>query len=332
MSTSRRRFVQGAGALGLGLLTGCGRWPWQAQPPTRVPRIGYLGLTAGATTGTTGFQQGLLELGWVDGQNLTIEWRWAEGRPERLPALAAELVHLNVDIIVAVATSAALAAKNATATIPIVFLNVGDPLYSGLVPSLSHPGGHITGLTQFGAQLSGKRLELLKESLPGIIQVAVLWDPSTVGNSPSFKETELAAQTLGLRMHPVEAQAVEELDSAFQAATAVGAEGIVVLPHPVYAEARGRIVGLVAVTRLPAIYDTRLFVDAGGLMSYGPNTAAISRRGAAYVDKILKGAKPADLPVEQPTIFDFTINLKAAQALGLTIPQHVLLQATEVIQ
>ncbi len=264
-----------------------------------------------------------------------IEYRDAEGKLERLPALAAELVALKVDVIVAPNTPAALAAKHATRTLPIVFIGAGDPVTSGLVTSLARPGGNVTGLSVLSTELVGKWLELLKQAVPGVSRVAVLWQPGAMDertDKEMQKEAEVAAQALGVRLQFVEARGPADFDRAFSDMTRARAGALTVRPAPMFISERRRLVDLAAKNRLPAVYAWREFVDAGGLMAYGPNLADLYRRAATYVDKILKGAKPADLPVEQPTKFELVINLKTAKALGLTIPPSVLARADEVIQ
>jgi putative ABC transport system substrate-binding protein len=281
------------------------------------------------------FLQGLRDLGYVEGRNVVIEYRFAEGKLERYPALAAELVALKVDVIVAPITPAALAAKQATKTIPIVFVAVGDPITDGLVTSLARPGGNVTGLSLLFPELVGKCLEELKQAVPGVSRVAVLWQPGAVGERTEkdmLKGAEVAARALGVRLQFVEARGPADLDRAFSDITKARAGALTVLPGNMFFSERRRLVDLAAKNRLPAVYPLREFVDAGGLMSYGASNADMFRRAATYVDKILKGAKPADLPVEQPTKFELVINLKAAKVLGLTIPQSLLGRADEVVQ
>jgi putative ABC transport system substrate-binding protein len=282
------------------------------------------------------FRQGLRDLGYVEGRNLVIEYRDATGKHERLPALAAELVALNVDVIVAANTPGALAAKRATSTLPIAFAAVGDPVTSGLVSSFARPGGNVTGTSGGTPELVGKCLEQLKQAVPGVSRVAVLWQPGAfVGERTErdmLKRAEVAARALGLRAQFVEARDSADLDRAFSEVTKARADGLTVLTSAMFISQRRRVVDLAAQNRLPAVYAWREFIDAGGLMSYGPDLADLFRRAATYVDKILKGAKPADLPVEQPTKFELVINLKTAKALGLTIPQSLLVRADEIIQ
>ena len=306
-----------------------------AQPAGKVPRIGWLGgpTRESAEPFVREFQRGLKDLGWVEGQNIIIEWRFAGGRAERLPDLAAELVRLGVDLIVVPSTPTAVAAKNATRTIPLVTVSGSDPVALGLVASLARPGRNITGLTRnVGPEITGKLLALLKETVPKVSRMAVLWNPTTPGNALASREAEIAARALGLQLQLLEARSLDDFDSAFAAMTTRRAGALLVLGDVMFTTHRIRLADLAAKSRLPAIYGEREHVEAGGLMSYGAITAELFRRAATYVDKILKGAKPADLPVEQPTKFELVINLKTAKALGLTIPQSVLLRADEVIQ
>jgi putative ABC transport system substrate-binding protein len=308
----------------------------EAQQAAKIARIGYLGTNPAAIPHLQeAFRQGLRDLGYVEGRNLVIEYRSAEGKLERLPALAAELVALKVDVIVAASTAAALAAKHATRTLPIVFTAVGDPVTSGLVTSLARPGGNVTGSSFFASELVGKYLEHLKQAVPGVSRVAFLWQPGAVGERTEkdmLKGAEVAARALGVRLQVVEARGPEDFDRAFSDMTRARAGALTVLGSSMFFGERRRLVDLAAKNRLPAVYQWREFVDAGGLMSYGPNVADLYRRAATYVDKILKGAKPGDLPVEQPTKFELVINLKTAKALGLTIPPSLLQRADEVIQ
>jgi putative ABC transport system substrate-binding protein len=307
----------------------------RAQQPAKVARIGYLATNlAGNPHGREAFRQGLRDLGYVEGRNVVIEYRDAEGKIERLPALAAELVALKVDVIVTASTVAALAAKQATRTLPVVFAVAADPVTEGLVTSLARPGGNVTGLSFLAPELVGKGLEQLKQAVPGVTRVAVLWHPGALGKrteKDSLKEAEVAARVLGVRLQVVEARGPENFDWAFSDMTKARANALMVLTSSMFFGERSRLVDLAAKNRLPAVYTWREFVDAGGLMSYGPNLADLYQRAATYVDKILKGAKPGDLPVEQPTKFELVINLKTAKALGLTIPQSVLGRADEVI-
>ena len=305
----------------------------QAQQPKKVPRIGYLldGSSSSAADRVDTFRDGLRDLGYVEGKNIVIDYRYAEGRFDRFPELAAELVRLKVYVIVAVSTVAARAAKNATRTIPIVALS-GDPVETGLVASLARPGGNVTGLASLAPELSTKRLELLKEIVSKVSLVAVLWNPNGPAPVLAFKETQLAAKRLGLLLQSLEVRGPDDFESAFGGAIRERASALLVISDPLTNTHQRRIVELAAKNRLPAIYPIREFVQAGGLMAYAPDRLEQYRRVAYYVDKILKGAKPADLPVEQPTKFEFVINLKAAKQIGLTIPPNVLARADKVIK
>jgi ABC-type uncharacterized transport system substrate-binding protein len=278
------------------------------------------------------FLEGLRALGYVEGQHLVLEYRGAEGQHERLPALAAELVRLPVDVLLMTTTPAALAAKDATTTVPIVMTTVGDLMGSGLVASLARPGGNITGLTSLTHELTGKQLEFLKAVRPTVSRVAILWNPANPANARGVQAADAAAQALGVQLHLVEARDPEAFDRAFAAMTSAPAGALLVMGDRVFLEHRSRLAELAAMSQLPTMHNVRPYVEAGGLMAYGPNPLDIHRRAAVYVDKILKGAKPADLPVEQPTTFELVINLKTAQALGLTIPPHLLFQADEIIR
>jgi len=308
--------------------------PAAAQPPAKVPRIGFLGSGSPSTYGPliVAFRQGLRDLGYVEGQNVVIELRWAEERSERLPDLAAELVRLKVDVILTHAGPNALVAKQATTTIPIVVAFAADLVGSGLVASLARPGGNVTGLNLLSPELGGKRLQLLKEAVPGLSRVAVLWNPALPAVVAIMRETEAAARTLGVQLQSLEVRGPDDFESAFAAATRGRARALITVEQPLAFIHRARIVDFAAKSRLPAIYPFKEFVDTGGLMSYGAHAADLWRRAATYVDKILKGAKPADLPVEQPTRFELVINMKTAKALGLTIPQSILIRADQVIQ
>jgi putative ABC transport system substrate-binding protein len=298
--------------------------------PSKIWLIGEL--VTSESVGLDTFRQRLGERGYFEGQNLLIEYRDAEGRPERLPALATELVQLRVDVIVTFGTQAAFAAKQATTVIPIVMGTSGEAVGAGLIQSLARPGGNITGITGSSPELSGKRLQLLKEAFPKKYQVAVLWDPRNPLHVLERKKTVAAAQMLGLKLQWLEARTPEEIEAGFSAAAKARADVLVVFPGPVFVTSRAQIVGLAAKYGLPAMYGFREYTEAGGLMSYGPNISDMLGRAATYVDKILKGAKPADLPVEQPTTFELIINLKTAKALGLTIPPSLLARADQVIE
>jgi putative tryptophan/tyrosine transport system substrate-binding protein len=331
---SRRQLVQGVGAVGLGLLAGCGRWPGQGQPASSMPRIGFLapGSREGRAPLLEGFRQGLREWGYVEGDTIVIEYRFSEGNDARLPALAAELVDLRVHVILASAIPATVAAKQATSTIPIVMGGSGDPLATGLVGGLARPGGNVTGMGILASQLMSKRLEMLQEVLPTLTRVSIFTNPTNPIHAPQLAELESAARVLGLQVQRLEVQSPDDFDGAFAAAVMGQADALMVPSDALTTNHRGRLASLAMQYRLPVIYDYREFAEVGGLMAYGPNLRDLYRRAAGYVDKILKGARPADLPVEQPMQFDFIINLTTAHALGLTIPPHVLLQATEVIQ
>jgi putative ABC transport system substrate-binding protein len=304
-----------------------------AQQPKQVSRIGVLWPFSPAISlpFAEAFRQGLHGLGYVEGRNIAIDERWGEGRPDRLASLAAELVRLNVDIIVTSSTPGVQAARQATRTIPIIMTLVSDPVESGLAASLARPGGNVTGLSTMHPEISGKRLELLKEVIPKVSRVAVLCNPSSPVTAPLLRETQAAARALRVQLQLVEVRGPTELDNAFSAITRDRARALVVLPDAIFQDQRSRIVALAAKGRVPAMYAWREPVDAGGLMSYGASVPDIFRRAAVYVDKILKGARPAELPVEQPTRFELVINMKTARALGLTIPQSVLIRADQVI-
>jgi ABC-type uncharacterized transport system substrate-binding protein len=304
----------------------------EAQQPTKVPRIGFISVRSGIESREEAFRQGLRELGYVEGENIAIEWRFAKGNADRLPDLATELIRLKVDVIAVGGGDAALPAKNATGRIPIVFTSANDPVGIGLVATLAHPGGNVTGLSIDAPGLGGKRLEILKESFPKLSRIAVLY----LRASPSWKvimaETEQVARLLKVRLEPVGVENPNELENAFSAIVRERAEALVKLPSAPLTTYRKRIVELAAKNRLPAIYEDRIIAEDGGLMSYGTDITDLYRRSAVYVDKILKGAKPGDLPVEQPTKFELVINLKAAKQIGLTIPPNVLARADKVIR
>ncbi len=307
----------------------------EAQPAAKVWRIGLLLTGAPPDPGVEAFREGLHDLGYVEGQNVVLEYRWADGRPDRWHEFAAALVDAGVDVIVTQATASALAAKRATRTIPIVMAYAADPVGTRLVPSLARPTGNVTGLTTLASALSAKRLGILKEAFPKISRIAVLrlGGPDIPSMELFWKETERAAQALRLALLPVDVTRPEHYRDAFTAIARGRADALITLgDFPLSTRQRAQLVGLVAQNRLPAVYQGRGSVEVGGLMSYGPNLPALHRRAATYVDKILKGAKPSTLPVEQPTKFDLVINLKAAQLLGLTIPQSILLQADEIIE
>jgi putative tryptophan/tyrosine transport system substrate-binding protein len=302
----------------------------------KVPRIGYLEASMpqnGTTFFLEDFRQGLRELGYVEGKNVQLEIRWGEGKLERLPALADELVRLNVDVIVAVNSPSVIAAKQATRTIPIVMPTSSDPVGDGLVASLARPGGNITGLSLMSPELGQKRLQLLKESFPRLSRpVAVLWNPDYVGMAARFRQAQGGASAVGMGVRSVEVRDSRELERELASMDHERPDALLILADPLTTSQRLRIVEFAAAERLPAMYETSRFVEAGGLMSYGPNVDQIVRHAATYVDKILKGAKPADLAIEQPATFELVINLKSAKALGITIPQSILLQADRVIE
>ena len=310
-------------------------FPAEAQQPTKTPRIGYLaGTHAPAYAGRIeAFRQGLRELGYVEGKNIVIERRYAEGKPDRLSELAAELVRLKVDIIVSAGPTVTRLLKEATSTIPIVMTNEGDPVGSGFVASLGRPGGNITGLSALSPELSGKRLELLKEIIPKLSRVAVLGNSTEPANTQSLREVELAAGAFGVKLQYLDILSPKDIEIAFRAASKGRADAVIILVAGGIAVAhRTEIVELAVKSRLSAIYNSAEFVEAGGLMSYATSLTDLSGRAAVYVDKILKGAKPADLPVEQPKKFELIINLKAAKQIGLTIPPSVLARADRVIK
>jgi putative ABC transport system substrate-binding protein len=312
------------------LILGGGTVIADAQPAAKIPRIGVL--SGGDPTHVEAFPQGLRERGYVEGQNITIEWRDAKGRLERLPELAAELVRLKADVIVVQSNPAVIALKQATQTIPIVMAVVGDPVGAGFVASLAKPGGNITGLSNQHEETSGKRLGLLKEVNPRISNVAVLRNPSIPTHSVLWRETQAAAVVLGVKLTAVDFRGPDEFEGAFGTMIREHADALIVLPDPVTNTRRKQIIDLAARHRFPTMYPFPQWVEGGGLISYGPSLTDLWRRAVYYVDRILKGAKPADLPVEQPTKFELIVNLKTARALGLAIPQAVLIRADRVIQ
>jgi ABC-type uncharacterized transport system substrate-binding protein len=304
-----------------------------AQPSPKVPRIGFLApLSLAGDPRLPAFLQGLRELGYEEGRNITIEYRFAEGRPERLPGLAADLVRMKVDVIVTGQPPAAMAAKAATGTIPIVFTVAGDPVAEGFVSSLARPGGNMTGLASIAPALMGKQLELLREVVPGISRVAVLANPINHGHPPQLRQTEDAARALRLQLQILNAGSTAEIEAAFAAMRSHRASGLLVLRDPLFVAQRDRIAALAIESRLPAVHGVREEAAAGGLVAYGASNSEMLRRAATFVDRILKGATPADLPVEQPTTFELVINLKTARALGVTIPPSLLLRADQVIE
>jgi ABC-type uncharacterized transport system substrate-binding protein len=306
----------------------------EAQQPGKIPLIGSLSGSSSSTSPARreAFRQGLRELGYVEGKNIVIEQRYADGKFDRLPALAAELVRLKVDIIVTAGPQTTRPAKRATSTIPIVMAQDPDPVGNGFVASLARPGGNITGLSSFAPELSGKQLELLKETVPKLSRVAIFGTSITPGNGQNLREVELAAKAFGVKLQYLDVLDVKDIETAFRAASRGRADAVLMLPGSVLILQRAQLADLAAKNRFPAIYPQAEYTEAGGLMYYGANTADLHRRAAMYVDKILKGAKPADLPVEQPTKFEFVINLKAAKQIGLTIPPNVLARADKVIK
>jgi putative ABC transport system substrate-binding protein len=306
----------------------------EAQQAKKVPRIGILLVsTSSATAHLLGaLRHGLRDLGYIEGQNITIEQRFGEGNVERLPGLADELVRSNVDVVIAATPRAISAAKQATKTIPIVMLATGDPVALGFVSTLARPGGNVTGLTILSVELSGKQLELLNETIPRVKLVGVLWNPESPDTQLAFKEKQAATKAQNLKLLSMTARSSEDIDNVFREATKHRPDALVVLQDSLTFTHRKQIVDLTAKSRLPAVYGLTESAEAGGLMAYGPNRADQYRRAATYVDKILKGAKPADLPVERPTKFELVINLKAAKQIGLTIPQSVLYRADKVIK
>jgi putative ABC transport system substrate-binding protein len=299
-----------------------------------MPRIGLLSPFAPADTTTwhQAFRQGLQDLGWVEGRNIAIEYRYAHGRRDRLPGLVAELVHLKVDVIVVSVTTDAMVARNATQTTPIVMAAAGDPVGTGLVKSLARPGGNVTGLSQVAPDLAGKRLELLKELVPKLSVLAVLWDPKSRVSLLSWKEMSAPARALGIELHSLEVGSPADFDKAFTEAARMRAGALVIMPGPIFVTSQKRLADLATSRRLPSIFHLAEFVDAGGLAAYGPDRSDLFRRAATYVDKILKGARPSDLPIEQPTKFELAINLKTAKTLGLTIPPSLLFRTNRVVE
>jgi putative ABC transport system substrate-binding protein len=324
----RRGFIAG--------VTGLLRAPRasEAQPPRRLPRIGFLGTRTLSDFGVDAFRQGLRDLGWIEGQTIVVDYRFAQGSLDQLPDLAAELVRLKVDIIVAQATPGAAAAKKATETIPIVMVPVGDPVGLGLIASLARPGGNVTGLSYSvgGLGIIGKQLELLKETVPRIRRVAILLNPANPTRQVAMRDVKVAAGSLGVQARFLEARDPDEFEGAFAAMARGRMEALVVTADTMFVLHRQRLADLASRSRVPAAYSWREHVEAGGLMSYGPSLSDLFRRSATFVDRILKGAKPGDLPVEQPTTFELVVNLKAARALGLTIPPSLLARADHVIE
>ncbi len=308
--------------------------PAAAQQPTKIPRIGYLSASsvAAIASRTDAFRQGLSELGYVEGKNIFIEYRYADGKLDRLAGLAAALVHLGVDVIVTAGPADTRVAKEATTTIPIVMAFDNDPVGSGFVTSLAHPGRNITGLSTLAPEVSGKQLELLKEIVPGLSRLAILATSTEPGDAQALKEIELAAGAFGVKLQYLDILVLKDIELAFQAARRGRTDAVLVLSSPVFFAQRTRLVGLAAKSRLPAAYTRPEYIESGGLMYYGTNYSDLFRRAATYVDKILKGTKPADLPIEQATKFELIINLKTAKQIGLTIPPNVLARADRVIK
>jgi putative ABC transport system substrate-binding protein len=306
----------------------------EAQQPTKVPRIGFLATVSLSTipARTEAFRQGLRELKYVEGKNIFIEWRSAEGKNDHLPSLAAELTRLGLDVIVTGGAQPTRAAREAASTIPIVMANDADPVGSGTIASLARSGGNITGLSTLSPEISGKQLELLKEIVPTLSRVAVLGTSAQPGNAQMLREVELVANVFGVKLEHLDVLKSKEIGTAFQAAIKARAEAVVVLQGPIFVNERAQIEDLAVKSRLPTMYFASEFVEEGGLMSYGASIPDLFHRAATYVDKILKGAKPADLPIEQPTKFEFVINLTAAKQIGLTIPPNVLTRADKVIK
>jgi putative tryptophan/tyrosine transport system substrate-binding protein len=306
----------------------------EAQQPKKIPRIGFLTATSASSQAPRleAFRQGLKDLGYFEGKNITIQYRFAEEKLDRVANLAAQLVHLKVDIIVTGGGTSTRAVKEATVTIPIVMGFDNDPVGSGFVASLARPGGNITGLSTLSPEISGKQLELLKEIVPKLSRVAVFGSAIAPGNAQALKEIEVAADAFGVKLQHLEVRDPKDFETAFRAASKGRADAVLVLPSPITLSQRRQIVDLAANSRLPAIYWATEFVEAGGLMTYSVSFTDLFRRAATYVDKILKGAKPADLPIEQPKKFEFIINLKAAKQIGLTIPPNVLARADKVIK
>ncbi|MBI4246707.1 MAG: ABC transporter substrate-binding protein [Candidatus Rokubacteria bacterium] len=335
MPSRRRRLVRPALAL-LALAAAVAATPAAdvaAQSPKRIPRIGFFGLgRSGPSLVGQAFRQGLADLGYVDGKTIVIEWRLAEADEGRLEPMARELVAQKVDVIVAAGTSSILAAKRATTTIPIVMANPGDPVATGIVASLARPGGNVTGVTNLSPEVAGKRLELLKEAIPRLTSVAVVRNPGNAEQMLEFQALQRASQALGVRLHVVEVRTSGDFRRVLAGSLRGRAEALVALGDSFTFAHRGELIEAAEKSDLPAIYGSREFVDAGGLMSYGPNLPDLFRRSAAYVDKILKGAKPADLPVEQPLRFELVVNRRAELLLGLTLPRAFLLRADHVIE
>jgi putative tryptophan/tyrosine transport system substrate-binding protein len=306
----------------------------QAQQSAKIPRIGFLSASSAAALSARieAFRQGLRELGYAEGKDIIVEWRYAEGKLDRQRELAAELVRLKVEVIVSAGPEPTRAAKTITSAIPIVMTNDPDPVGDGFIANLARPGGNITGLSTFGPELSGKRLEILREAVPKLSNVVILGTSTAPGQAQIIKESELALNAFGVTLHYLDVLDSKDIEPAFRAASNVRANGLLTLPSGILILQRSKIVELAAKNRLPAVYHNNQFIEPGGLMFYGVNALDLDRRAASYVDKILKGAKPADLPVEQPKKFELIINLKSAKQIGLSIPQRVLERADKVIR
>ena len=318
----------------MGLVAGCGRLPWQAQPAPRVYRMGYL-TPVNETVDAPRFaalRGALRDLGWIEGQNLLIERRLAEGQGERLPALAAELAQLQPDVVVTLGEPGARAMKQATDTIPIVFAAHGDPVGTRLVASFAHPGGNVTGVSEMAPELAGKRVELLKLAIPTAARVGAIWNAGDQAMAREYGEALVGAEALGIELQNLGIRAPEDVNGAYQAALDGHLDGVVVILDSLIVRSRDRLVELSTRSRVPTISGDSTFAAAGGLMAYGPNIVRQFHRAAYYVDRILKGTKPSDLPVEQPMTFDFVVNMKTARELGITFPNEIMLQVTEVIQ
>ena len=305
-----------------------------AQQPKKVARVGYMAAVSASADAPRleAFRQGLRDLGYIEGQNIVIDYRHEARGFEPLPAIAAELISLEPDVLVGVTTNAAQAVKQATTTIPVVFMGVTDPIAAGLVESLPHPGGNATGITNMAAILTGKRMEFLKETIPEVSRLAVLWDPQAPGSTPQWQESQLPARELGLELYSMEVSSVDRYEAAFQEAVEAGNDAVWVTLNPLANSNQKLIAELAIKTRLPSVCAREDYSQNGCLMAYGPGYANEGRDGARYVDRILKGAKPADIPVEQPMKFELVINLRTARALDRTIPQHVLLQANQIVE
>jgi putative ABC transport system substrate-binding protein len=324
---ARRTFLAGTGAVLLAAPLAA-----EAQQAGKVPRIGYIRAEGPPAADIEAFRQGLREHGYVEGKNIVVEYRWADGNEQRLRAIVAELIRVKVDLIVTSAPAATRAAKEAATTIPIVMVLVADPVAFGFVASLARPGGNVTGFAFLLPELSGKRLQLLKDAIPGLSRVAVLWNAINSYKAFDLKEVQAVAEALNVAVRTLPVRGPDDFADAFEAAVKSGAGGLITLDDPFTIAHRTRIVNLALKYRLPAVYGVRPFADAGGLMTYGPDRVDQNRRAATYVDKILRGAKPADLPVEQPTKFELVINLKTAKALELTISPSLLQRADDIVQ